>query len=270
MHEKIWKTGDFSWIDLMTTDLEKAKTFYSEIFGWSYESMDTPNGPYHFSKITEGNVGGLAALSEEQQKQGIPSYWNTYVQVESADDITTKAKELGGTVLAEPFDVMDAGRMAVLSSPTGAAFSVWQHKGDEAPRTSGMLPGMFGWVELCTNNVDQDGQFYCNLFDWKPGTTDMPSGHQYTSFKANGTYPVAGMMANQKEWGEMPSAWSVYFTVTNIVETVSKVIDNGGKIIMDVFEVPKVGKMSVLQDPTGAFFCLAEWDFSEMSGDCNS
>lgn len=231
--------------------------------------MQTPNDPYTFMKITEGEVGGLTKLSENEMKNGIPSYWNTYVKVDSADDTVTKAKELGGKIIAEAFDVMDKGRMAVIASPSGAVLSIWQDKQDgPTPRTSGMNHGMYGWVELCTNNVDQDGQFYCNLFNWKPESKDMPNGQKYTSFMNGNPYPAAGMMPNQEEWGEMPSTWSIYFTVTNLDETIRKTMANGGKTIVEPFDVPNVGKMALLQDPTGAFFNIAQWDFTSMSGDC--
>ena len=269
MNEKTWKTGDISWIDLMTTDPEKAKTFYTEIFGWNYDNADTSGGTYFFSKIPEGNVGGLTQLPKEKLDSGMPSYWNTYAQVDNVDQAAVKAKGLGGKILAEPFNVMDAGRMAVIASPSGAVSSIWQSLKSEAePRTSGMNHGMYGWVELGTNNVDQDGKFYCNLFNWSPETQDMPTGEKYTSFKATGTYPVAGMMTNPKEAGDMPSAWAVYFTVNNMEESVAKIKASGGKVIMDPFDVPKVGKMGVFQDPTGAYFCTAEWDMSEMNKNC--
>jgi predicted enzyme related to lactoylglutathione lyase len=165
MENMTWKTGEFCWIDTMTSDLPKAKEFYNKVFGWQYDETPTPNGPYVFSKIEKGEVGGLSELSEEMKKQNIPSFWEAYVKVEDTDAIVAKAKELGGKVMAEPFDVMEYGRMAVLASPSGAAFCLWQSKDTkEAPRTSGMEHGMYGWIELNTNNVDADGAFYCNLF----------------------------------------------------------------------------------------------------------
>lgn len=268
MNEQNWNNGDFCWIDLMTTDTDKAQSFYSEIFGWTYDSQDTPQGPYIFTSITEGAVGGIGKISEEQQKQGMPAHWNTFVQVSDADAVATRTAQLGGKVIMPVMEMMGAGRMGVFSSPSGSTFSVWQSLSDGASkRTSGMKHGMFGWIELCTNNVDQDGQFYCNLFNWTPEITDMPTGEKYTTFKSEGAkYPVAGMMQNPDN--NMPSAWSVYFTVDSMTDSTDKIKNHGGKVIMEPFDVPKVGKMAVFQDPTGAYFCTAQWDFSAMDSDC--
>lgn len=265
MKDTTWKNGDFCWVDLMTTDLPKAKEFYSKILNWTYEEVNTPNGPYIFSNISEGNVGGLGLLPEEMQKQGIPSYWSTYVKVENADASVAKAKELGGKVQMEAFDVMDIGRMAVISSPSGATLCVWEAKNKEVdtPRTSGHHHGMYGWVELNTHNLDADGKFYCDLFDWTPKTSQMEGGPNYTEFKSkDADYPVAGMIEIQKEWGEMPSCWTLYFSVNNIDDAVKEIEANGGSICMKPFEVKNVGRMGVAQDPTGATFCFAQWDFS--------
>ena len=144
MHEKNWKTGDFCWIDLDTTMPLKAKEFYSDVFGWEYGTMDSPNGNYYISKLPEGDVGGISQLPEDQMKQGIPSHWNTYVLVDDIDLMAKRSTELGGKVILEPIEMMDEGRLAVISSPSGAAVSMWQNlKSEEAPRTSGMSHGMY-------------------------------------------------------------------------------------------------------------------------------
>ena len=160
--------------------------------------------------------------------------------------------------------------MAGIAGPSGATLSIWEtlKKDQETPRTFGMHHGMYGWVELATNMVDQDGQFFCNLFNWTPKTTDMPTGHTYTEFRTeNSKFPAGGMMAIQKEWGDMPAHWSIYFSVNKMDETVSKITASGGKILVPPFEVPNVGTMAVAQDPTGASFSLSEWNLPE-STDC--
>ena len=81
MKDLKWTTGDFCWVDLMTTDTGKAKQFYTEIFNWNYDQVDTPDGPYIFSKIAEGAVGGMGELSAAMKDQNIPPMWTAYVMV---------------------------------------------------------------------------------------------------------------------------------------------------------------------------------------------
>jgi predicted enzyme related to lactoylglutathione lyase len=119
--------GSFCWIELATTDGEAAKKFYGELFGW--EAQDNPMGPgmvYTMLKLNGKDVGALYEKGEEMKQ--VPTHWASYVSVESADEIAAKAKSLGGAVIMEPFDVMEHGRMAVITDPTGAVFSIWQDK----------------------------------------------------------------------------------------------------------------------------------------------
>ena len=114
--------GAFCWIELATTDGPAAKQFYSELFGW--EGNDTPISDgmvYTTLKLNGKDVGALYQKGEKEIKQ-VPTHWASYISLTNADEIAAKAKSLGGTVVKEPFDVMDVGRMAVIIDPTGAAF----------------------------------------------------------------------------------------------------------------------------------------------------
>src|SRR3954453_953520 len=119
------------WIDTSQPDPEAAVDFYSGLFGWELEDVMPPGSPgkYFIARIRGGDVAAVGSIPE-----GAPpmAMWNTYVWVESADETASKATDAGGTVLMEPFDIMESGRMAVLADPEGAAFCVWQakeHKG---------------------------------------------------------------------------------------------------------------------------------------------
>src|SRR5712692_5500182 len=119
--------GSFCWIELATTDQKAAKDFYSSLFGWS--PQDSPIGPSEFYTIFKLEGRDAAAgytLREDQRAHGVPPNWMIYITVDSADQAAAKAKQLGGTVVMTPFDVMDLGRMAVIQDPTGAHFCVWQ------------------------------------------------------------------------------------------------------------------------------------------------
>ncbi len=119
--------GTFSWVDLSTTDQEAAKAFYQGLFDWDCEDAPVGDGMYYSMMRIHGRA--VAAISAQQQAlrdQGVPPAWNSYVTVEDADAAAARAKELGGNVLSEAFDVLEAGRMAVLMDPQGAAVMVWQ------------------------------------------------------------------------------------------------------------------------------------------------
>src|SRR5690349_20606247 len=113
--------GAFSWVDLTTNDSEEAKSFYGSLFGWEFEDNEIPGGGVYSMCTLGGDT--VAAI---YQADGQTPHWNSYVTVAEADEVAGQAKVLGGSVVEGPFDVMEAGRMAVIQDPTGAALCVWQ------------------------------------------------------------------------------------------------------------------------------------------------
>src|SRR4030088_467192 len=142
--------GTFCWTDLTTTDQEAAKAFYTELFGWTAVDMPVGDGIYYTMMEIDGKpVSAVSAQPEQQRDAGAPPTWNSYVSVESADDALTRAKELGATVHAPAFDVLDVGRMGVVQDPQGAFFLVWQPKTHiGAALVNGI--GLLSWNELAS------------------------------------------------------------------------------------------------------------------------
>ena len=151
--------GDFCWIELATTDQTAAKKFYSELFGWDiHEFTMAPNDFFTF-KMDGCDVAAAYTLPAEQRSQGVPAHWNLYVAVENADAAAGRAAKLGAKVLAAPFDVFDAGRVAVLQDPTGAVFSAWQAKRYIGFGIKG-VPGAFCVADLSTPDQEAASRFY--------------------------------------------------------------------------------------------------------------
>lgn len=111
--------GAFSWNELGTPDPLAAREFYGQLFGWTYDTMNMGQGEYHVIKVGDVAVGGMS-----QPMQPGPASWGAYVTVESCDATVEKAKGLGATVCAGPFDIPSVGRMAVLQDPQGAVIQV--------------------------------------------------------------------------------------------------------------------------------------------------
>lgn len=248
-----YKPGTFCWVELATSDGNGATSFYTELFGWSSE--DQPIGEdmvYTMLRKSGLDVGALYLMQGEEKAQGIPPHWNSYVAVANADESAAKAKSLGGTVMVEPFDVMDAGRMAVLQDPTGAAFCIWQANKNIGAQVVND-PGAFCWNELTTNDTKKAGDFYINFFGWAAQTDSGTP--PYTMF-LNGERMAGGMIEIQKEWGEVPPNWVVYFAVENCDVIADRAKAMGGKILNPPTDVPEIGRFSVLQDPQGAVFAI--------------
>jgi len=246
--------GTFCWPELATSDQSGAKAFYSTLFGW--ESTDNPMGDgasYTMLSLQGRNLGALYTMGPEERGQGIPPHWNSYVSVESADRSAAKAKTLGGTVLLEPFDVMEHGRMAVLQDPTGATFCLWEPKQHSG---AGVLDevGALCWTELMTRDASKAQAFYTGLFGWEAEAKPM-GPMTYTIF-LNGDRQAGGMMQITKEMGPLPPHWMIYFSVGDCDGTVAKAGTLGAKTIMPPRDIPNVGRFAILMDPQGAAFSV--------------
>src|SRR6266850_288905 len=154
--------GTFSWADLGTTDAEAAKAFYTGLFGWEPEDMPVPgSGPYTMMRVDDDDVAAIYGA-----QAGRPPVWLAYVTVEDADATAARAKELGATLISEPFDVLSAGRMAVVQDPQGAALAVWQPRETiGAGRVND--PGSMTWNDLGTPDMAASADFYSQLFGWR-------------------------------------------------------------------------------------------------------
>jgi hypothetical protein len=153
------------------------------LFGWEFENV-MPKGTeakYFIGRLRGGDVAAIGSIPE-----GAPSVamWNTYVWVDSADETASRVGDAGGAVLTAPLDVMDAGRMAVLTDPERAAFSVWQAK-DHKGATIVNEHGSLNFNGLVTRNPEDARAFYGAVFGWK--TLALQGGEMWTGPKASST-----------------------------------------------------------------------------------
>lgn len=239
--------GEFCWTELTTSDGNAAKRFYTTLFGWT--AQDNPMAPNEPPYVMLKKDGKDAAALFENKK--MPPNWGVYVAVKSADDAANKAKSLGATIIAPPFDVMQHGRMAVIQDKEGAVFSVWQAGTHIGAKVIGE-PNTMTWNELMTKNIESARKFYSELFRWKMKVTPG-----YTEFSANGV-SVGGMMQIEERMGPMPSHWWPYFAVVDCDASAKKVESTGGKVGMGPQDIPDTGRFAVLQDPQGAWFNIIQ------------
>jgi uncharacterized protein len=248
----IYAPGTPCWVDLGSPDLDAAIEFYADLFGWEAPPAENPEqtGGYRRAVKDGADVAGLMPLMQEGQ----PPAWSTYVSVEDADATVAAAREAGGTVIAEPMDVMDLGRMAIFADPAGAVLGIWQ-------------PGIFAgaervneadtvvWNELNTRDPEGAKAFYGAVFGWGFEEQEFDAG-PYTTLKV-GDDTVGGMLDMTEQVPEEVSPhWLVYFAVEDTDATVDKAKGRGGEVVFGPEDMSKVGRLAVLKDPDGAVFAL--------------
>jgi uncharacterized protein len=246
--------GTFSFADVMTSDVEGAKSFYTEFFGWSAETLRAgEDSEYTLFSKDGAPVAGTFALRPEQREQGIPPNWVSYINVDDVDKTTELAREAGGMILVEPNEIADAGRMSVVGDPQGAAVCLWEPRGHFG---AGIVnePGALSWNELRSPDPSAVKDFYANVLGWTYQETDMGGGLTYTSIRV-GEKSNGGMIPSAVLGGDMPPHWGVYFAVENTDDEVKRAESLGGKVLAPPMDVP-MGRFAPLVDPQGAAFSI--------------
>jgi predicted enzyme related to lactoylglutathione lyase len=265
------------WVDTSQPDPEAGVEFYAGLFGWAFEDAVPPGseGKYFIARLRGREVAAVGSIPESAPPAAM---WNTYVWVDDADETASRATEAGGRVLAEPFDVMDAGRMAVLADPEGAAFCAWQAKEHKGARVVNE-PGSLNFNGLHTRDAEAAKSFYRAVFGWE--TLVLEGGFQMWALPGYGDYLGRGDPDVRKRVAELggptgfedvvasinpigddepdtPAHWSVTFAVDDADAVAAKASELGGTVVVPPFDAPWV-RMTVISDPQGATFVASKF-----------
>lgn len=257
-----YEPGEFCWVDLAVPSTEAGAEFYSELIGWDWEQGAPEYGGYGMFSNKGKVVAGMGPTQSEQQ----PPAWSSYVRVTDADETAGKIKDAGGTVMMEPFDVPEAGRMAVCQDPQGAFFSLWQPNQTPGAQLVNEV-GTWTWNQLSTRDLEGAKKFYGEVFGWKlEAVEEAPPDSPYFMWQVEGQKweeGLGGAMEMGDEFPpEVPSNWTVFLAVGDADATVATTTGGGGQVVAPVTEIP-VGKLAVMTDPQGAAFGIIEPDYPE-------
>ncbi len=241
--------GAFSWSELMSEDPAAAADFYGKVLPWSSQTMDMPTGPYTISKIGEKPVAGIMGLPHP-----MPTVWVYYVTVDDVDQALAKAESLGAKTEFGPMNVPGVGRLAGFLDPQGAYISVITYEAMENPDPDNppfaanfKTPGAFSWYSLQTTDMDAAKAFYSAVFGWTYQVMDMPTG-PYTTIMVGET-GMGGITPLTQEG--IPPHWSSFITVDDADAVAGAATKHGGKLLGPAFDIPTVGRIAIIQDPTG-------------------
>jgi predicted enzyme related to lactoylglutathione lyase len=244
--------GAPSWVDLMTSDIDRSRAFYTELFGWDATEPNEDFGGYmNYSKGGVLVAGCFPRMPETPAD--VPDVWSVYLAVDDAEKTVEAAAAAGASVIAPAMAVGDLGKMAVLSDPTGASVGLWEagtHKGMGAVAD----PDTPGWFELHTRDFDTAVGFYRDVFGWDTHEVGPPE-FRYTTL-GEGDDAMAGVMDGSNFLPEgVPAHWKVYFAVDDTDATVAKATSLGATVVSGAEDTP-YGRLAVVSDPTGAEFSL--------------
>jgi uncharacterized protein len=237
------------WVDLATSDPDRSRAFYCELFGWTAdEPVEEFAGYFNFGKDGVLVAGGMTA------QPGTPDGWSVYLSTDDAEKTVDTAVTSGGQVVVPPMQVADLGTMAVLTDSGGAAVGLWQpgsHQGFGAIGEAGTP----SWFELHTRDYDAAVAFYGDVFGCETQIVGDEPGFRYTTL-VDGAEMLAGIMDATAFLPEgVPAHWSVYFGVDDTDAALAKAVELGGSVDTPAEDTP-YGRLAVVVDPTGARFKL--------------
>jgi predicted enzyme related to lactoylglutathione lyase len=248
-----YKPGTPCWTDLQTTDVEAAKAFYGELFGWTFDDMPTPMGAsYSLALIGAETVAAIAPQSPMVVENNIPPIWSTYIAVDDADKAVAAAAEHGGTILMAADDIPGSGRMAFVADPSGAAVGLWQ-AGGRIGATLVNEANTLTWNELVTTDAAAALPFYKAVANIDAVPTDM-GGMEYTMLKVDGA-DVGGSLAPQM--AGVPNHWHTWFAVADANAVAATAKRAGGTLLVEATAMP-IGTMATIRDPQGAVFSILQ------------
>ena len=241
--------GTPCWVDVTSPDLERSIAFYSELFGWTADQDPRPEAGGYTMFAKDGK---LVAAGSPPQQEGMPSFWSTYLASDDVDATAARIRAAGGTLLMEPFDVFEAGRMVFAQDPTGATFGVWQ-AGEHHGAQLANEPGSLTWNECQTTDPAAAAEFYKAVFGHGVDEWDMGQEEPYRVLKV-GEKGVAGVSKIGAQREGTPPNWATVFSVADTDASVAQAQELGAKLLLPPTDLPDIGRFAVLRDPVGAVF----------------
>jgi len=271
------------WIDTLQADPDGASSFYRGLFGWEFDDR-MPEGTQGKYLVASLHGRDVAAVGSQRDDTPPTPVWNMYVWVDSADDAAAKATEAGGSVLSEPFDVGDAGRMAVLADREGAALCVWEakdHKGAQLVNEA----GTWNFSALNTRDPDAATAFYGAVFGWETQTIEG-GGTEFAFFRLRGYGDHLESLdpdvrTRQRDEGapegfadavawfqpmsadqfpdDVPPHWSITFAVDDADAAADKASELDGTVLVAPLDAGPT-RIAVVRDPAGATFTVSRYN----------
>lgn len=258
--------GTPCWVDVLAADPDAELRFYADVFGWEYAGpgpMPSTGGKYFVARVHGLDVAGVGSAPAELR--GSPGFWETYVSVADADESCALAQLAGGTIIVAPFDVLPAGRMAVVADPAGAPFCLWEPRERAGAQ---VINEASAWAmsALFTSDIAAAKKFYHTLFGWEW------DGFQAGAMSATlcrlpgyvGGEPaqpvprdVVGVMIEREPGAGIPPHWSVDFWIDDVDAGAARAAQGGAKLLVPPHDAPGF-RRSVIVDPAGAAFTISK------------
>lgn len=258
-----YEPGVPMWVDTWRDDAGPAARFYAALFGWELAGLEDESDPRYVIAQVRGRDVAAIGSPKPPAAADAPISWTTYVWVADVDATAESAREAGGTLLAEPFDSLDGGRMAILADPAGAVLAAWapgEHRGAQ------LVNEPSAWAMSFLETPDPEGAkaFYAAVFGWQAedfGPATMFRLPGFVGGEPSQPVPrdvVATMMPSEQR-SDDPARWTVNFWTDDVEAAAATTRTHGGRVVVEPADVPGLPmKEAVIADPEGGIVSLTE------------
>jgi len=247
------------WLDLTTSDPERAQEFYSAVLGWTFEAAGPDYGGYINAKLDGQYVAGMM---QNDPQWGTPDCWSTHLHTNDIQATAAKATAAGATVWLEPMEVPDKGWMAAGTDPAGAGFGLWQPGGHAGFEVVGRA-GAPVWHQLTTREFGKALEFYTAVFGWEPKVEGDTDEFRYSTVAFGDAASDGECVATLGVMDgslclppEVPSSWNFFAGADDVDKTLRVIVEHGGSVVRDAEDTP-YGRLASAADPMGAVFNLS-------------
>ena len=251
----IYHPGKFIWHDLVTSDVATTKSFYGQLFSWTFVT----HGHYTIVKLNDKRIGGILDV-QPVSAEPHDARWISSLSVADVDRAIEVVLANGGKVHIGPEDILERGRVALVSDPQGAQLSLIHTKNGD-PGDGSIVEGSWLWNELWTNNPESSVNFYREL----AGYSTVEELDSYLILKAGNKWRAGiRQLLNQV----LEQRWVPVIKVKDVEAISSLAKKQGGKVIIAAENPDYADHVALLADPSGALFMVQEWsEMDDLKGD---
>ncbi|MFC1746539.1 VOC family protein [Candidatus Riflebacteria bacterium] len=251
MEKKNSSVGTFVWCEHLSFEPERAKEFYSQLFGWNIKETEMEgSGKYEMIHSGETPIGGLGGLQKGEQN----SYWLAYLSVANLEESIETIEKNGGKIHLPITNIPNIGSFTIATDSQGAIFAPFKSVDDTPGYDSSQVPTSFCWHELLTREPQKACSFYRELLNWEFREMDFGEEMPYQLVSNPGAEGAhAGITKRDR------TAWLQYISVDE-VDSVAKMAEKlGGKVLNPPADIQDIGRFCQVEDPTGAVFFIFKW-----------
>ena len=249
--DQTYAYGQVVWHDLITPNPDEAKKFYSELFGWTFQTLGDGDNAYDVIYNGDQVIGGLIRLDIAENPRG---EWLSSVSVPDVDRAVAYNQQKGGKTMVKAQNFKGRGRSALVMDPQGAYISFVHSESGDPEQTAEVNSWL--WNELWTNDLAKSVTFYKGIAPYDAEEVQDAKVPYY--LLKQGNKKLTGIMKNPVE--DMRSAWLPYIRVEDVNSVSEKAKEMGAVIMLEPSPEIRNNSVAIIQDPNGAPFAVQIWN----------